>query len=210
MCAKAVQPLSDITLLVFAKAPIPGKVKTRLMPALDAEQACSVHVALLEQTLEVACRAFPATRVQLWGGLEPHHPVLKTLAAHHGIECHAQRAGDLGQRMHAALAAQRGPAILIGSDCPVLTPTMLKRCSEALYDHDLVMLPAEDGGYALIGGHRLSRRLFTGMVWGRSDVATQTLLRAKELALRVACSDTVWDVDMPQDLERWRALHAST
>lgn len=206
--SNAVAP--STTLLIFAKAPIPGKVKTRLMPSLDAEQARDVHVALLERTLEIACRAFPATHVQLWAGLEPTHPTLVGLAAQHGIALHAQPEGDLGRRMHTALAAQSGPALLIGSDCPVLTPMLLERCAQALDDHDLVLLPAEDGGYGLIGGHRLPQRLFVDIPWGGSEVAARTLARATGLGLRVACPDTVWDVDTPHDLERWRALDATT
>ncbi|WP_280542663.1 TIGR04282 family arsenosugar biosynthesis glycosyltransferase [Chromohalobacter sp. 11-W] len=210
MSADAMISGTEITLLVFAKAPIPGKVKTRLMPALDAEQARDVHVALLERTLEVARQTFPAARIQLWAGLEPTHPLLEALAARHSIALHAQPSGDLGQRMHTALSAQRGPALLIGSDCPVLTTALLDRCAQALIDHDLVMLTAEDGGYALIGGHRLPAEMFTDMAWGGSEVAAQTLARARELGLRVACPGTVWDVDTPRDLERWRMLDAAT
>ena len=73
-----------------------------------------------------------------------------------------------------------------------------------------VELPAEDGGYALIGGHRLPARLFTDMAWGGSEVAAQTHARARELGLRVACPGTVWDLDTPRDLERWRMLDAAT
>ncbi len=83
-------------------------------------------------------------------------------------------------------------------------------CVRALNAHDLVMLPAEDGGYALIGGHRLPARLFTDMAWGGSEVAAQTHARARELGLRVACPGTVWDLDTPRDLERWRMLDAAT
>ncbi|WIX32609.1 TIGR04282 family arsenosugar biosynthesis glycosyltransferase [Salinicola sp. JS01] len=210
MSADAMSSDAEVTLLVFAKAPIPGKVKTRLMPSLDAEQACDVHVELLKRTLEVSCQVFPAARVQLWAGLAPRHPLLEALAARHGIALHAQPSGDLGQRMHTALSAQRGPALLIGSDCPVLTPALLARCVGALNAYDLVMLPAEDGGYALIGGHRLSARLFEDMAWGNSEVGAQTLARARELGLRVVCPGTVWDIDTPRDLARWRNRGDST
>ncbi|MBZ9539619.1 TIGR04282 family arsenosugar biosynthesis glycosyltransferase [Modicisalibacter tunisiensis] len=203
-------PDAQVVVLVFAKAPIPGKVKTRLMPSLDAKQACDVHVALLERTLAVACRAFSPARVQLWAGLEPTHPTLEALAACHGIARHAQSSGDLGRRMHAALCAQQGPALLIGSDCPVLTPILLARCARALVDHDLVLLPAEDGGYALIGGVRPHCGVFEAIEWGGRDVTAQTLERARALGLHVACPETVWDIDTPRDLERWRNLDDST
>ncbi len=206
MPAEPLAPCPAVTLLVFAKAPIAGSVKPRLMPSLDADQARDVHVALLERTLAVAVEVFPAQRIQLWTALQNDHPTLKKLAARHAIVRHPQRGADLGQRMYHAWASQTGPALVIGSDCPVLSATLLRRCVRALDDHDLVLLPAEDGGYALIGGKRSHRGLFEAIAWGTGDVTAQTLERARALALRVACPATVWDVDTPRDLERWRAI----
>lgn len=210
MLAEPMGHCPAVTLLVFVKAPIPGSVKTRLMPSLDADQARDVHVALLERTLAVAVQAFPAHRIQLWTALQNDHPTLMKLAECHDIVRHPQHGDDLGQRMYHAWASQTGPALVIGSDCPVLSATLLRRCVRALDDHDLVLLPAEDGGYALIGGKRPHRSLFEAIEWGSGGVTEQTLERARALALRVACPDTVWDVDTPRDFERWRSLDAST
>ena len=117
-----------LPLAILAKAPVPGKVKTRLVPALGAEDACRLHERLLRQTLVVALATTSPRRITLWTALDHGHPLFLALADRHGIILRAQPEADLGERMHHALQAMGEPGLLIGSDCPVLTPTLLRRC----------------------------------------------------------------------------------
>lgn len=203
MCAESVA--GEVGLAILAKAPLPGRVKTRLIPACGAEEAARVHAALLRRTLAVACAALPASRITLWTALEHDHPLFLELARRHGIALRDQPEGDLGRRMYHALAP--GPAMVIGSDCPALTPALLRCCAQALTTHDAVCLPAEDGGYALLGLHRAHPSLFTGIAWGSEAVMAQTRQRLGALGWRLACPATVWDLDRPEDLERWRSVN---
>lgn len=192
------QPL----LSVLAKAPIPGQVKTRLIPALGAEGASRLHERLLRYTLDIALATTAAQSVVLWTALDHNHPLFLELADQHGIRLRAQPEGDLGERMHHALQAMKAPSLLIGSDCPALTPSLLRRCQSALTDAEAVCLPAEDGGYTLIGVRRADRRLFTAIDWGSRHVMAQTRERADEMDWRLACPARLWDVDRPEDLDR--------
>ncbi|APE30187.1 hypothetical protein BOX17_04010 [Halomonas aestuarii] len=195
-------PRGRFPLAILAKAPIPGRVKTRLIPALGAEGACRLHERLLRHALDVALAATVPERITLWTALDHGHPLFQALAAEHGITLRAQPEGDLGERMHRALAAMEAPGLLIGSDCPALTPTLLTLCRAALNDADGVFLPVEDGGYALVGVRRSDRHLFTAIDWGKNQVMAQTRERAEALGWRLACPARLWDVDRPEDLER--------
>ncbi|WP_416137764.1 TIGR04282 family arsenosugar biosynthesis glycosyltransferase [Halomonas sp. HK25] len=201
MCAERLH--DEVALAILAKAPIPGRAKTRLIPALGPEGAARVHAQLLGHTLEVACAALPPERITLWTALDHAHPLFLALAERHGVTLRPQLEGDLGERMHHALAQADGPAMIIGSDCPVLTPALLGTCAEALEDHDAVCLPAEDGGYALLGVRHPDPRIFDDILWGTGSVMAETHQRIAALGWRLACPATVWDVDRPEDLRRW-------
>ncbi len=201
MCAERLS--GGVALAILAKAPIPGRAKTRLIPALGPEGAARVHARLLRDTLEVACAALPPGRITLWTALDHAHPLFLELAERHGITLRAQPEGDLGERMHCALAQAGGPAMVIGSDCPALTPALLGTCAERLQDHEAVCLPAEDGGYALIGARRPDPRLFEAIAWGTERVMAETRQRIAALGWRLACPATVRDLDRPEDLRRW-------
>ncbi|MBE0488093.1 MAG: TIGR04282 family arsenosugar biosynthesis glycosyltransferase [Halomonas sp.] len=201
MCADA-----GVSLAILAKAPIPGKAKTRLIPALGPEGAARLHARLLHRTLEVACHALPPARITLWTALDHDHPLFLELATRHGIILLPQPEGDLGERMHRALWQAGGPAMVIGSDCPMLSPALLTACAERLQDHDAVCLPAEDGGYGLIGVRHPDPRLFDDIAWGTGSVMAKTDERIVALGWRLACPATVWDVDRPEDLRRWLDL----
>lgn len=203
MCADA---CDDLPLAMLAKAPIPGKVKTRLVPALGAEGACRLHERLLRQTLAVALATTSPQRITLWTALDHVHPLFLALADRHGITLRAQPETDLGERMHHALQAMGEPGLLIGSDCPVLTPALLRRSWAELTSVDAVFLPAEDGGYALVGVRQANRRLFASIDWGTDRVMAQTRERAEALGWRLACPARVWDVDRPEDLSRLAAI----
>ncbi|XKE44733.1 TIGR04282 family arsenosugar biosynthesis glycosyltransferase [Halomonas organivorans] len=199
------EPPLTLRLAVLAKAPVRGRVKTRLIPALGTEAATRLHERLLRRTLAVALATTAAERITLWTALDHAHPLFRTLADRHGFRLAPQPEGDLGVRMHHALSAEPGAGLLVGSDCPVLTPALLKRCWAALATAEAVCLPAEDGGYALIGARCSDPALFHDIDWGSGRVMAQTRRRAEALGWRLASPAVVWDLDRPQDVARLAA-----
>jgi hypothetical protein len=205
---------TGLRLIVFAKAPQPGRAKTRLIPALGVEGAAALAERLLMHTLAQASAA-----VQAWpGSLElcvspdTGHRLFRQLAVKHALTLTAQGDGDLGQRMERALTRALGEqgsegALLIGSDIPALTTDRLMAAAEALLAHDAVFVPALDGGYALVGLRRPAPTLFDGIAWSTPSVMAQTRARARRAGLRIAELEPVADIDEPQDLQhlppRW-------
>jgi rSAM/selenodomain-associated transferase 1 len=191
-------------LVVFAKAAQPGAVKTRLMPVLGAAGAAALHRRLVEHTMDTARVA--GAELELCAS-SVDDEFLRECAQRHGARLTAQSAGDLGRRMHEAfqraLNSERcSAAVLIGSDCPALTPRHLRLAFTALKDHDAVVAPAEDGGYVLIGLSRLDPRLFEGIEWGTDRVMAHTRQRLDALGWRWHELETLWDIDRPADYER--------
>lgn len=205
MCADA--PPGDFPLAILAKAPVPGLAKTRLIDALGPEGAARLHERLVRHTLEIALASTTAERITLWTALDHHHSFFRELADRYGISLRPQPEGELGERMYRALLAMPEPGLLIGTDCPVLSPLLLGRCRRALDQADVVVLPAEDGGYGLIGVHRPDPRLFDDIPWGTGAVMDKTRDRIASLGWRLACPDTIWDVDRPEDLARLLKSH---
>lgn len=161
---------------------------------------------MIERTLQTAAQ----TRMALFlhGSPTIRNGFFEKQRKRFGLELRSQGRGDLGARMHRAfeqaLKAYRF-AVLIGSDCPALAPADLRAAVRALRDGmDAVLLPAEDGGYALIGLRRSSRRLFAGVGWGGAGVLAQTRRRLERLGWRWKELRTVWDVDRPEDVARLR------
>lgn len=194
-------------ILVFAKAPEPGKVKTRLCPPLSPEEAAALHRNLVRHTLRTAIRA-ELGPVSLYCAPDTDHPFFQHCARDYGIELRPQTGRDLGARMAGALAQtlqSAEQALLIGSDCPSLTETDLAAAGRALRDgRDAVLGPAEDGGYVLIGLRRPQPTLFTSMHWGGSTVLDATRQRLLELNLSWEELPPRWDLDRPDDLLRLR------
>lgn len=194
-------------ILVFAKTPVPGRVKSRLWPAFGARGAAGVYRRLLAHTLATAVSA-DLGPVELWLAPGRGHPGTTALARRHGASVRAQPPGDLGRRMHRALrdAVGRGaPALLIGGDCAALTREDLRAAARALAEgSDVVLVPAEDGGYVLIGARRAPAWLFQGVSWSTPAVMAQTRLRLRRLGLRWRALPRSWDVDRPADLRRLR------
>ena len=191
--------------IVFARAPSPGAVKTRLIPVLGAEGAAALHARLAEQALETACAASLA-RVELHGTPDIDDPFLRSCARQFAAVLVAQTGADLGARMLAAfesVLARHPRSLLIGSDCPALTVRHLQQADDALRDGaDAVFVPCEDGGYALIGLRRIDARLFDRIPWGSATVMADTRDRLAALGWRWRELETLWDVDRPQDYER--------
>lgn len=188
---------------VFAKAPQAGAVKTRLVPKLGAEGAARLHAALVTHSLSTAVSAQPAS-LQLWCSPDAAHPFFAECSARFGCELRVQQGADLGARMAHAFEGNT-PLVLLGTDCPALTPAHLDRAWRMLADHDAVFVPAEDGGYALVAMSRASASIFDDVAWGSDKVMRQTRERLAAAKLRWTELDTLWDVDRPEDYERLRA-----
>lgn len=197
--------IPDMTVLVFAKAPVAGAVKTRLIPLLGAVGAAQLQERLITQALSVARAATPG-RIELWCTPGIMHPFLRDAASAHDATLCAQQGDDLGMRMAHAFARTlrtASYAICIGADCPALTARHLKSALTTLQNgHDAVFVPAEDGGYALIGLARDMPQLFEHITWGESQVMAQTRTRLQALGLRWHELETLWDVDRPEDYRR--------
>ena len=200
---------SDTRLIVFARTPRPGVVKTRLIPLLGKEGAAALHVRLIAHALATA-RAARIGPTELHCTPDCEHPYIRECATRYGVSLASQVAGDLGARMACALdqALKRSRhAILIGADCAVLTARHLQDTRQALHEGaDAVIVPAEDGGYALIGLNRCDPRLFADIAWGSAEVLNQTRDRLSELEWRWRELETLWDVDRPEDYRRLLAL----
>lgn len=195
-------------ILVFAKAPVAGQAKTRLIPALGAEGAAHLQAALLEDALQRARAAGPAG-LELWRTGDDPEGWLPAIAARYGASLHDQCDGDLGARMRYALGwatADGAPALIIGTDAPGLTAARIARAGESLARHDAVIVPALDGGYVLLGLRQAPDALFTDIDWGTDRVLGATRTRLRALGWRVDERTAAWDVDLPEDLERVRAL----
>lgn len=193
---------------MLAKAPLPGYAKSRLIPALGAEGAAKLQRAFTKNAVGTAIAANLGP-VTLWCTPHPQHRLFRALRRLHGIQTFVQASGDLGARMHLAfrLHCATGPLLLTGTDCPALRPNHLRLAAAALLaGNDAVFVPAEDGGYALVGLRQPQPALFMGMTWSTESVMEVTLQRSASLGLKVHLLEPLWDVDAPADLERLERL----
>lgn len=189
---------------VLAKAPIPGFAKTRLIPAVGAHAAAVLQERLTEHAVETAVAAGTGP-VTLWCAPDTSHGSFRALAARLPITLAQQPAGDLGIRMLTALGAG---GLVIGSDCAAFTPAHLRAAADALKRAEVVLIPAEDGGYVLIGMRGPHPALFTDMTWGTSAVLAETRKRIAALRLEAVELDPLWDVDSEDDLARLEREHS--
>jgi uncharacterized protein len=190
-----------VAIAVLAKAPLPGLAKTRLIPALGADGAAMLAARLIERAIATAQTAALGP-VTLWCAPDESHPVFAAMPQKYGVALARQPDGDLGARMHEAAVAANRPALVIGSDCPALTAAHLREAADALRDHDAVLIPAEDGGYVLIGLRQPCEALFSGMQWSVASVMAETRRRLRSLGLSWRELAPLWDIDTPENLAR--------
>jgi uncharacterized protein len=192
-----------IAVAIMARAPLPGHAKTRLIPALGADGAAALQARLIERSVATVTAAAVGP-VTLWASPDEHHPIFGDLQGRFDIALAGQTDGDLGARMLAAFRDGNGPALVIGTDCPALSPEHLRDAAAALSGYDAIVIPAEDGGYVLIGSRQPQPALFSDIAWGTATVMAETrwLLSAHGLTWREL--PPLWDVDRPEDLERLR------
>ncbi len=196
-----------VAIAVLARAPVPGFAKTRLIPCLGAEAAADLQEAFIMRTLQTA-QAAGLGPVSLWCAPDCAHPLFKRCQRDFAASLHPQCAGNIGERMAAAFAklCRQGPALLVGTDCPALTPGHLRLAAQALREGgDAVFLPAEDGGYVLVGLRRATPLLFADIPWGGPEVMAATRQRLRQAACRWREPTRLWDVDNPGDIARLRA-----
>jgi hypothetical protein len=198
-------PSNIAAIAILAKAPVPGLAKTRLIPSIGAHAAAVLQERLTTRAVEIAAVADIGS-VTLWCTPDPTHPSFQEMAARFPIVLKQQPDGDLGARMLGAIAANNGPTLVIGSDCPALTPVHLRDAADALGEAEVVLIPAEDGGYALIGAHAVHPELFSGIAWGTSTVLEETRARIKAIGLKVAELPALWDLDTEADLARFERM----
>lgn len=192
-------------IVLFAKAPQPGQVKTRLIPALGAEGAAVLAQRMLIHTLGQA-REAGLGGVELCACPDPSAPAWQAVippALGEGLHWQDQGEGDLGARLARAaarLSAEAQPMLFIGSDCPALSTEILRTAAATLDAHDAVLIPSTDGGYVLLGLQRGHSSLFTGIAWSTDRVAETTRERLRALGWRWAELPALRDVDEPADL----------
>ncbi|QZD96280.1 TIGR04282 family arsenosugar biosynthesis glycosyltransferase [Qipengyuania gelatinilytica] len=185
-------------LSIFARLPVPGKVKTRLIPAVGAEGAARIYARLLAHTVEVARESGLDFELRVTGG---------EIAAFHELfgedtSVVDQGEGDLGEKMGRVEA----PAMLIGSDCPGLSVPLLQAAAAALDDRRVVLGPANDGGYYLIGFTEPVPFLFDDMEWSTPKVLPETLARLAAHGYGPAVLPELADIDTGEDLAQWPEL----
>ncbi|WP_373488576.1 TIGR04282 family arsenosugar biosynthesis glycosyltransferase [Blastomonas sp.] len=189
-------------LLLFAKYPLPGYAKTRLIPVLGEAGAAALHRTLAERTIATLKESGAPVEVRYAGADEA------TMRAWLGPEIAlvAQVEGDLTARL--IDAARPGPHIFFGADTPDLAVAHVHAAIAALASHDVVIGPAEDGGYYLIGMATARPELLTNMPWSTDQVFRETMQRCADLGLSVALLEALADCDRPEDLARWPNLMA--
>ncbi len=200
-------------LIIFSRYPEAGRSKTRLIPALGASGAARLHEDMTRHTLRTAAelaRGYPVrVEVHFAGGDEG----LMRQVFGGDFPYRRQVAGDLGRKMRTALkgALKQGVnrAVVIGTDCPDLTASRLRQAFEALETRELVLGPAHDGGYYLIGCRRVWPELFADIPWGTEHVLARTLAAARGAGLTPQVLGPLPDVDRPEDLPIWEAARRS-
>lgn len=190
-------------IVIFAKAPIPGYAKTRLIAALGPEGAAALAAKMLVHTVAVARQAAIGP-VELYVAPDPEHICLRALEVGSDITWSRQSEGDLGMRM--ATVVQRTLAggeniVCIGTDCLELKISHLQEAAIALVQDTVVIAPALDGGYVLLGLSQFDSSIFQDIVWSTDTVFKETMARIVHLNWRVTQLETLRDIDEPEDLQ---------
>ncbi len=193
--------MNTICVCVFAKAPVAGQVKTRLLPVLSAQQACLVHQHLLEHSLQQVINK--RWQTQLWS-TDIDHPYIEQLAQRYSLERVLQQGNDLGLKMcHATAESLKSFAyvVIVGTDCPELDAAYISEAIAQLQQGvEVVIGPAEDGGYVLIAMSRLIANVFENMPWGSDRVLDITRQRLQQARVHWYELPSRRDIDRPEDL----------
>jgi len=189
-------------LIVFAKEPTRGRVKTRLTPYLSERRCLQLYKELLQDTVNVARKIQCSRKIVAYDALDSKTPFLKTIAS--DFELYRQRGKDLGAKMSDAFTAfikNGAKVVIIGSDLPRLPPRYINRAFRELSKNDVVLGPAYDGGYYLIGLKQPCAKMFEGIHWSSGSVFDDTLKKARRFKKKAAILDFWYDIDTPEDLK---------
>ena len=183
---------------------MPYNLKTRLIPALGPEGAAHLQRQMTEATISTARSFSTETGIELEVRYEGGSPALMKDWLGQELSFRRQGPGDLGEKMSRAFgeafAAGRSQVMIIGADCPTLSPAILETGLTALADHDLVLGPASDGGYYLVGLTAPHPQLFRGCPWGNARLLAETMATAEREAITFLLLEELNDVDRPEDL----------
>jgi len=198
----------SLLLLQFSRSPERGRVKTRMIPHLSPAEACDLHCDL---TLWTCRRLLEAALgdVEMAVAGDAAHPLFDRCRDLGVKRVSAQRGSDLGERMYNAIReglASHDGVILVGSDCPGIDAAYLGRAAAALQGSDMVLGPATDGGYVLIGARTITAAIFRGIPWGTGEVFARTRDTLQRLGFNWTELPPLTDIDRPQDLPLWEAL----
>ena len=200
------------TLLIqFAREPVAGAVKTRMVPHLSPGAACALHCELVLRTCGTLVAA-GLGRVELAVAGNAGHPLFERCRALGVAGISAQRGRGLGARMYRALQEGLGRferVVLVGSDCPGIDRDYLARALDALDRAELVLGPAMDGGYVLVGCRRVHREMFAGIPWGTASVYAETANALRQLGIEWETLPPLADIDRPEDLPAWMAIRGA-
>ena len=193
-------------LLIFTRAPIPGKTKTRLIPLLGAQGAADFHQTVLQSTLAEA-KAANFGSIEIWCDAENGHPFIKQCSMDYSCRIKIQQGKDIGERMRHAMdtaLTENEFVVLIGSDCPAITTDILNQSLQHLSNGvDAVLGPAIDGGYYLIGLKKAQPDIFQGIAWGESDVAERTRQNFIRIDLNYTELEALIDIDTAEEYQRY-------
>ena len=190
---------TEIPLLLFAKAPVAGEVKTRLQPQCSAEQSADIAKILLQETLSKATLNWRG-KVYLSVWPDQQNDFLRRMADRYTVELLTQDSGDLGEKMCLAFEQHGYPAAIIGCDAPHIDPLTFSKAYESLSKGENVIAAAHDGGYYFIGLAHAAKELFANMEWGGDRVFSETMRRAQQHAVEFVQLNTLNDIDAWQDV----------
>ncbi|MBN4080063.1 TIGR04282 family arsenosugar biosynthesis glycosyltransferase [Beggiatoa alba] len=196
----------DARILVFSKPPIPGKCKTRLIPDLGKKDAAALQAKLITKIIKDLL-AFRLCPFEIWQSEETDYFTELITQYKKPIRIKTQQGHDLGERMSNALVETHkevSSVLVIGSDSIMYSKPYLEKALQSLKTHSVVVGPALDGGYGLIGGIKDYPDLFTHISWGSSQVLKQTLTKLDKENISYLCLDQLWDIDTPSDLVKLR------
>jgi len=196
-------------LIVFAKAPIPGEVKSRLCPPLDPDEAASLHGTLVLDAVERA-KGLAGASLYVAGAPDLAHPFFKVLEGRYEAKLLAQRGPDLGARMKWAMqdAFEHGAedVLLTGTDLPTLPRAYLMESLTLIKKYDVVLGPTADGGYYLIGLRKMVPALFEGIAWSTGAVYAETRKKIEQAGLSLRLLPECRDLDTLEDLKAFIGL----
>ncbi len=199
--------MTNTLAIIFAKAPVPGDVKTRLIPAMGEMNAAMLHSALTERAIENAQSL--GAPVELCCAPDIQHAFFAQCEEDLGVQLTAQEGGDLGTRMGRAIRRALktySKVLLAGADAPAIGRREWTAAASALDRHDMVLIPADDGGYVLVGARKDHAQMFDGISWGSGAVLAQQRNAFVRAGLTHAELAVSWDVDRPEDLVRLKSL----